>query len=113
MTDPIACRTVAGFLFQYADLLRAETHRLSVLCRASTTDEFSSIENRLNDRIDYIRSIAGRLYDQKGIIRDCEMLVILLRQALPFVQERLQQAPMEFMSRADVMRGIDEHTREE
>jgi hypothetical protein len=112
--EPIACRTVAGALFAYASLLDAESQRLNVLDEAATAEEFRDIANRVSARAGYYLSIARRLYDQKGIIRDCEYLVILLREAIPFIQHSSYQPTLGsvFLHQNELLDAIVRHTQD-
>jgi hypothetical protein len=112
--EPIACRTVAGALFAYASLLDAESVRLSVMDEAATAEVFHEITNRVSARAGYYRGIAQRLYDQKGTIRDCEMLVILLQHAAIYVKAATEDLPAQtvYDTRQELLAAIERHTHE-
>ncbi len=111
--EPILCRSVAGALSAHASLLDVEAQRLLVFDGAATTEEFGAMAHRMKDRADYYRGIAQRLHDQKGIIRDCAMLVILLEHAAVYVKAAHEDLPWHtvYNTRAELLKAIQEHTK--
>lgn len=112
--EPITCRTVAGALSAYASLLDAESQRLSVLDHAATVDEFGSIAKRVSARAGYYRGIAQQLYDQKGVIRDCEMLVIVAQAAIAFIESSSFHPPLGsvFLHKDELLDAIRRHVKD-
>jgi hypothetical protein len=99
--DPITCRQLARWLYAFATTIEgfAVSHDLSGDVDGAYT---------LTANAEHIRSVAMRLDDQKGIVRDAEMLVLLLQQARPYVSGEPRTA-RHFMTAQDIVEGIDRH----
>ncbi len=110
--EPIACRTVAGALFHYADYLEGQSRQLQFWAELGE-GELDAIVKRVKHSVEFTRDIAGRLHDQKGIIRDCAMLVILLEHAAVYVKAAHEDLPWHtvYNTRAELLRAIEEHTK--
>lgn len=105
--DPIACRSVAKSLFAFAAVVEgfAVSHALA-------GDETGA--ERLKEHARELQETARRLYDQKGIIRDTSFLVMLLEQAVPFIEASSFQPALGnvFLHRDELLAAIARHTQD-
>jgi hypothetical protein len=104
--EPISCRRVARWLYSFAATVEgfAVSHALA-------GDERGA--GNLEEHARGMQSIAQRLYEQKGVIRDGEMLVILLKATVPYVRASIRSPVAgEYYSQEELLAAIERHTQE-